>query len=104
MDSRHFEKVWTNAEWEVRITFASVHCARIGYENWFQEEHERFHTQMTMFDDQTTWLSRPDSPKPLSEDDWTQRRKLLASLQDQFSRFVSYIQTQDQQMRQSVAE
>ena len=104
MDSLDFEREWSNTKWEYRVAFARVHCARIGNNSWVKEEHERFHTEMAIFDDHSTWLARPESRKPLSEEDWSQRRKLLASLQDQFLKFISYIQYQDEQMRRSVSQ
>lgn len=104
MDTFDHERIWSDTELEHKIRFAMVHCARLGYEVWVDLEHERFHTEMVMFDDNSAWLARPENRKPLSEEDWTQRRKLLADLQDQFLSFISYIQARDQEMRRLVAQ
>ena len=104
MDTLDHERIWSDTELEHKIGFALVHCARLGYEVWVELEHERFNTEMVMFDDNSAWLARPENRKPLSEEDWSQRRKLLSDLHDQFSRFISYIQFRDQEMRRLVAQ
>ena len=104
MDTLDHERIWSDTELEHKISFALVHCARLGYEVWVDLEHERFNTEMVMFDDNSAWLARPENLNPLSEEDWSQRRKLLSDLQDQFLRFISYIQFRDQEMRRLVAQ
>ena len=99
----HSDRVWYPYEWERYLHYGQIHCALLGYDVWIQQEHQSFDTSMRIFDDEERWLRRPENLFPLCEKEWSERRALLASLQDQFVRYVALIRAHDQMVRQNVA-
>ena len=99
MEFYNLYRIWDDQELGLRIEFAKVHCARLGYDMWVEREHERFQTLMCLFDDETLWLERPHARRPFTEEDRAERRKLLKALQDQWLNFVSIVQFYDHQVR-----
>ena len=58
---------------------------------------------MTLFDDKERWLRRPENPRPLSDRDWNEQRKLLHDLGNQITRYIALVQSEDIRMKNSVA-
>ena len=85
-------RVWDAEEWDRYINHGRVHCARIGWDLWVEEQHNNFQTSMTIFDDESQWLGRNGNLRPPCELEWTKRRSLLSCLQNQFVRYVALIQ------------
>ena len=59
MDIYCIERVLTKSEFEQQLSFARIHCERIGFNNCIQQEHQRFQTKFLIFDDESKWLAWP---------------------------------------------
>ena len=58
---------------------------------------------MALFDDEERWLPRPENPRPLTDRDWNERRKLLHDLGNQITRYLALVRREDVRMRNNVA-
>ena len=70
---------------------------------YFFLELQSWETSMTLFDDKERWLRRPENPRPLSDRDWNERRKLLHDLGNQITRYIALVRREDLRMKNSVA-
>ena len=58
---------------------------------------------MMLFDDEERHLRRPENPRPLDNEDWARRRRLLHSLGNQLTRFLMRIKEEDRKIKNNVA-
>jgi len=99
----NYKRVWTRLERANNYEYGMMFCAVHGFEEFKRQEIQSWSIAMMLFDDEERHLRRPENPRPLDNEDWARRRRLLHSLGNQLTRFLMRIKEEDRKIKNNVA-
>ena len=70
---------------------------------FYFSELESWSIAMMLFDNEERHLRRPENRRPLNDEDWARRRRLLHDLGNQLTKFLVLIQAEDLKIKNAVA-